>query len=147
MITYILILRFLEVFTGCFPEAQNQNIGNHTWLHNNKYYNLGDFITNKSNLFSFDDDTIYRAAKLLGHNVNKMTPAYFSKLCGTTGFLIFLVKDMLEYAGVLVDRKVNNLRIYKNMQYEEYKEKIYSDKLGDFLEVVNDKAEKAKKLS
>ena len=74
-----------------------------------------------------------------------MTPSYFSKLCGTTGFLIFLIKDMLEYASVLVDKKVNNLRILKNMQYEEYKEKIYSDKLGDFLEVVNDKAEKAKK--
>jgi len=97
-------------------------------------------MTDKLN---FTDENIFLVSKLLGSNVSKMTPAYFSKLCGTSGFLIFLVKDMLEYAGVLLDRKVNNLRIYKNMQYEEYKEKINMDKINDFLEIVHDKAEKS----
>jgi hypothetical protein len=91
-----------------------------------------------SDKFDFSDENIYHTSKLLGSNVNKMTPAYFSKLCGTTGFLIFLVKDMLEYAGVLIDRKVNNLRIFKNLRYEEYKEKIYIDKISDFIEILNE---------
>ncbi len=88
--------------------------------------------------FDFSDENIYNICKMLGNNATKMTPAYFSKLCGTTGFLIFLIKDMLEYSGILIERKVNNLRIYKNLQFEEYKEKINSDKIGDFLEVIRD---------
>jgi len=97
-------------------------------------------MTDKLN---FTDENIFLVSKLLGSNVSKMTPSYLSNLCATTGFLIFYIKDILEYAGVILDRKVNNLRVYKNMQFEEFKEKTNLEKIKYFLEIVHDKVEKS----
>ena len=74
-----------------------------------------------------------------------MNPTYYSKLNATTGFIAFVFRDLLDHAGLLADKKINNLRIYKNLLYEEYKEKIYSDKVNDFLEILKDKEVKSKK--
>lgn len=104
-----------------------------------KPIHIGTFLSNLSNKFDLSDENIYAVSRLLGSEVSKMTPAYFSKLCGTTGFLIFMIKDLLEHCGILIDRKVNNLRILKNLQYEEYKDKIYMDKINDFLEILKPK--------
>ena len=48
---------------------------------------------------------------------NKLTPIYYSKLCPTTGLFVFLVKEALEYIGVLQDKKTQPGRIYKNLKY------------------------------
>jgi len=45
---------------------------------------------------------IYR---LLENNSNKISPNYFSKICGTTGLFVFFVKDFLDYMGLLGDKK------------------------------------------
>jgi len=79
--------------------------------------------------FDFSDENIYCIAQLVGNNVSKMTPGYYSKLCGTTGFLIFLIKDALEHAGIIIDKKTNNSRIYKNLLYSQSKE---TDKMTKF---------------
>jgi hypothetical protein len=50
--------------------------------------------------------------------MHKISPAYFSKVCGTTGLVIFLIKDALEYAGILIQEKKNiPARLYKNYTY------------------------------
>ena len=36
---------------------------------------------------------------------NKLTPVYYSKLCPTTGLFVFVVKNALEYIGILEDKK------------------------------------------
>jgi len=56
---------------------------------------------------------------MVGNNLSKISPAYYSKLCATTGFLIFLIKDALEYAGIIVDKKPNQSRILKNLLYQQ----------------------------
>lgn len=50
---------------------------------------------------------------LLGPNGYKITPNYYSKLCGTTGLLVFFIKDVLEYFGIIIDRKSNAKRVLK----------------------------------
>ena len=52
------------------------------------------------------------------------SPSYYSSKCVTTGLLIFLLKDVLEYAGILKDKKNNPYLVYSTVKYhnEKYKE-------------------------
>ncbi len=55
---------------------------------------------------------------MIGSNINKISPAYFSKICGTTGLILFLLKDVMEYSGItIVDKKTPIQRIYNNYNY------------------------------
>ena len=52
---------------------------------------------------------------MIGNNFFKINPNYYSNICGTTGLLMFYVKDILEYAGVIIDKKV-----YPNKVFNAY---------------------------
>ena len=65
----------------------------------------------------FSDNNIYKLTKLVGNNISKIAPNYFSKLCGTTGLFIFLIKDAFDYSGIIVDKKTSQARLYKNYMY------------------------------
>lgn len=52
-----------------------------------------------------------------GH-IQKITPAYFSKICGTTGLFVFFIKDILDYFGISNDKKT------KPKAYWTYKDLI-----------------------
>ena len=80
----------------------------------------------------FSDENIYKLIKLAGNDVSKITPTYFSKFCGTTGLIIFLIKDAFEYAGIVIDKKTLPKRLFKNYNYA--------------LQVINVKLEKMKKM-
>ena len=41
------------------------------------------------------------------------------KLCGTTGLISFVIKDALEYSGIIEDKKTPPLRIKKNYEYQK----------------------------
>ena len=56
---------------------------------------------------------IYKLYKLLGDNAFKISPNYYSKLCATTGMIIFVIKDVLEYLGLLIDKKSHPKRAEK----------------------------------
>ncbi len=61
------------------------------------------------------------------NDLNKITPAYFSKICGSTGLFIFLVKDAFEYTGLISqDKKTPFGRVYENLNYfvKNDKEKV-----------------------
>jgi hypothetical protein len=53
-------------------------------------------------------------------------------MCGTTGLFIFLIKDALEYAGILIDKKTAAGRLYKNYMFN--------------FDVLQTKIEKLKKI-
>ncbi len=82
--------------------------------------------------FDFSDENIYIISKIVGNNTSKMSPSYFSKICATTGFLTFLIKDALEYAGVIIEKKTDPSRVYKNMIYQQGKEKELLEKFKSF---------------
>lgn len=77
----------------------------------------GAMIHSKIKDIVFTDENIYKLVKLVGNDVSKITPGYFSKICGTTGLIIFLVKDAFEYAGIIVEKKTLPARLYKNCMY------------------------------
>jgi hypothetical protein len=65
----------------------------------------------------FSNENVFKLTKLLGNNGPKITPVYFSKICGTSGLIIFLIKDALDYAGILIDKKTSQARLHKNYTY------------------------------
>ncbi len=79
--------------------------------------NILDMIPN----LNFSNENLFKMHKLLGNNSHKITPTHFSKLCGTTGLFLFLLKDAFEYSGILADSK-------KTPPYNAYKfENYYSE--------------------
>ena len=91
---------------------------------------LGDFILNLSKNFSFDDNNINKMRNLIHKNKAKISRTYYSKICGTTASIVFILKDALEYSGILINEKKTPVkRIYDNLIKE--KEKI--NKLNDIL--------------
>ena len=113
------------------------------WAESCKYFagatdgKIGPFIAEVLKAFDFSDDNIYAITQMVGSNTSKISPAYYSKLCGTSGFLIFLIKDSLEYAGIIVDKKPNQSRILKNLKFQQDKEKEKLEKLKGSMEKLN----------
>ena len=66
----------------------------------NKY---GDFFKNMVNEFEFSEENIFQIKKIIKGNEEKLKPKNYSQICATTGLIIFLVKDILEYLGLNVN--------------------------------------------
>jgi hypothetical protein len=98
------------------------------------YNFLGNFYTESTKRFDFSDANIAKLNKMAEKHLAKISPSYFSKICGTTGLLIFLVKDALEYAGVIIDPKRSlPARILKNLTYPLENLRRIKRKYIDFL--------------
>jgi len=94
---------------------------------------IGTFIVEKSKNFDFSHKSICLMNRLLVGIKPKIVPTTFTKISGTTGLLFFLIKDSLEYCGVLInEKKTPASRIYDNLIH--YKNLIVSlDNYIDFL--------------
>ena len=51
--------------------------------------------------FDFSYKNIYEIKKLINGQEDKIKPSFYSRICGTTGLFVFLIKDILEYIGIL----------------------------------------------
>ena len=90
---------------------------------------IGDFILNKIEKYNCDNKIVYYIEKLMKGKKDNFSPSYYSKICGSTGLLIFLIKELLEYIGVIISEKKTQLsRIYQNMVFF----KSIIDKLSEF---------------
>ena len=103
------------------------------YLNNNGKNKIGSFIFEKSKSFDFSHKNIYTLNKLLVGIKPKLNPGSFSKISGTTGLLIFIVRDALEFAGVLITNKTPKSRIYDNLMY--YKNLI--EPLTNFIDFLS----------
>ena len=93
------------------------------YLNNKSEGKIGSFILEKFKNVTFDKRKIVLINKFLVGMKKKINPNYFPKICGTTGLLIFLIKDALEYCGVIInDKKTQPARILDNLMY--YKNSI-----------------------
>ena len=79
---------------------------------------VGTFIIESAKNLDFDDHTVYKINKLITQKKAKIVPAVYSKICSTTGLLVFFIKDSLEYCGIIVsDKKTPPIRIVNNLVY------------------------------
>ena len=100
------------------------------YLNTNGGNKIGSFILEKSKSFDFSKNSIYLINKLLVGIKPNFTTAHFSKVNGTTGLLMFIIRDALEYAGIIVTKRTPKSRIYNNLVY--YKNLI--ENLNNFID-------------
>lgn len=93
----------------------------------------GTFFINSIQQFDFSPENLYKVKRIIESKANEIKPTNYSKICGTTGLVIFLIKDALEYCGIIQNDKKNIPSIvYKNLEYlEKIEQKV--DKYIDML--------------
>ena len=92
------------------------------YINENSEGKIGTFILKKFNDITFEHKKIVLINRLLFGMKNNFNANYFSKICGNTGLLIFIIRDALEYCGVIINEKktqpsriLDNLLYYKNL--------------------------------
>ena len=105
---------------------------------NNSNGKIGDFFKDSVDNFDFNERNIYEAKILVNGKEDKLKPAYFTKICATTGLMIFLIKDTLEYCGVLLSLKKNVpslcLRYLEYIADKQSKMKNYIENIREWRE-------------
>ena len=74
---------------------------------------------------------MYLIIHIIGDNLTKIFPGYFSTICGTTGLFAFVIKDVLDYFGLSTDKEI------QKKSYWTYKKMII---------VIEDKIQRIKNL-
>ena len=102
-------------------------------MNNNGKDEIGSFILAKSKEFDFSHKNIFLMNKLLVGMKEKFKPQLFSKISGATALLFYILRDALEFCGVLVTEKTQKIRIYDNLIF--YKNII--DNLERFIDFLS----------
>ena len=101
---------------------------------------IGDFFKEASENFDYSPKNLYEVKKIIFGNEEKIKPIYFTKICPTTGFVTFLIKDTLEYCGLTISLKKNVPSICLN--YLEYI-KDMQDKIQKLIDDIDEWSNKA----
>ena len=83
--------------------------------------------------FDFSEENIYIISKLCENKEKKISPSFFSKICGTTGLVIFLIRDALEYTGIIIDKKTLPSRLQKLYKYGLEKKQYLLEKFKSLI--------------
>ena len=78
---------------------------------------LSQFCNESVNKFIFDNKNILKVKEMAVDISEKLKPKYWSKICPTTGFFAFIIKDIVEYTGIIEDKKTQPSRIKANYIY------------------------------
>lgn len=114
ILVYRIFFQLLKV--NCFGKIKDDKL---FWTKASDYIlknnngKTGDFFRSSINNFDFSYKNIYEIKKLINGQENKIKPSFYSKICGTTGLFVFLIKDILEYIGILqnYDRNVPSIML------------------------------------
>ena len=104
---------------------------------NNNNGKTGEFFKESIDSFDFSIKNIYKIKKIVSGNEDRIKPTVFSKICQTTGLVIFLIKDSLEYIGILTNPKKNIPSLL--LKYLEY--------IGDIQNKIENYINNLKKLN
>ena len=98
----------------------------------NKTDTLSKFFIDSSSKFQLDNVNLNKVRKLAINQLDKINPSYYGKICGTTGLVVFLIKEILIYVGIIEDKKTSPAKIKENLIYQK---KVF-DKLTEYYELV-----------
>ena len=96
----------------------------------------GTLLKEYINKFNFTSKNIYKLKKLIYGKEDQLKPLLYEDICKTTGLVIFIIKDSLEYCGLLKNEQKNEPNIIIN--YLEFlkknldRAKEYIDMLKEF---------------
>lgn len=61
----------------------------------------GTYIREYISEFDYTEKNIYKLKKLINGNEDKLNPLIYQKICKTTECLFYIIKDALEYCGII----------------------------------------------
>ena len=105
------------------------------FLKDNDVKDIKDFFKNAVDNFEFTAKNIFEVKKIINGKEDQLKPASFSKICPTTGLIVFLIKDTLEYCGIILSLKKNIPSIC--LKYLEYIKEM-QDKLKNYIENIRE---------
>ena len=114
-----MVYRLIFYLSDKIDYAKTENV-NEFWSKCCNYFTtlpngqIGKAILDLIPNLNFSNENVFRMSRIVVNSLHKITPTYFSKMCGTTGLFLFLLKDAFEYCGILNDAK-------KTPQYNAYK--------------------------
>ena len=92
---------------------------------------IGYFIKDNISEFDFTNENIYKLKKLTKGCEEKLKPTNYEKICETTTLFTFIIKDALEYCGIIYNKEKNNPGI--TISYLEF----IREKLNDIKEYID----------
>ena len=135
IVIYRLLFRLLNQHEICQIEDDSE-----FWIKVCDFFNekgidkLGTFLVDSTKAFNFEDHNVYLINKLIINKKAKMFPSYYSKICSSTGLIMFLIKDVLEYCGIIFsEKKTPHNRVVNTLLYE----KKLLEKVSHLKEVVD----------
>jgi hypothetical protein len=105
------------------------------YINKNSNGRIGDFIINKGKEFDFTAENLYKIKKLVSGNEEKMKNKYYSERDGGTGLFVFLIKDALEYCGLIENKNKSCPKIMLN--YYEHVQNLNNKILNYINELKN----------
>ena len=103
-----------------------EKMGEFMYYHINENNKIGDIFKNMVKEFQFNKENIYKIKSIIKGKEEKLKPLNYSQICKTTGLVIFLVKDILEYLGLnsKENRKIPIIKLMNLEFFEEVKTKL-----------------------
>ena len=135
VVVYRILFLLLNEKTICSIEDDSE-----FWIKVCDFFNekgidkIGTFLVDSTKSFNFEDHNVYLINKLIINRKAKMLPSYYSKICSTTGLIMFLIKDVLEYCGIIFsEKKTPHNRVVNTLLYE----KKLLEKISHLKEIVD----------
>ena len=92
---------------------------------------VGTFIKEYISEFDFTKKNIYKLKKLSNGKEDKLKPVIYENFCKTTGLVIFVIKEALEYCGIIFNEKKLMPNVF--ISYLEY----IKENLNECKEYIN----------
>ena len=136
ILVYKIFFQFLK--NDIVNIKNNNNFWNETcdYINNNSNGRIGDFIIEKGKEFDFSAENLYKIKQLLNGNEEKMKNKYYSERDGGTGLFVFLIKDALEFSGLIENEKKSCPKIMLN--YYDYVQNL-NDKIVKYINKLKEK--------
>ena len=94
----------------------------------------GTFLKEYISEFDFTSKNIYKLKQLINGNEDKIKPLIYENICKTTGLIIFIIKDSLEYCGIIKNEKKMMPSIM--LDYLRYLQKVIN-RAKDYINKLN----------
>ena len=105
----------------------------------NRKGKFGDHIKEMAQLIDFSDENLSVVNDMYQQCADKFNPKYYSNLCQTTGYFSMLIKEILEYCGIIEEKKTCVPMKYKFFDYELKLYKKREEKLSKMSEMAHKK--------
>lgn len=83
-----------------------------------------------SSSLDVSENNIYFIFRICLPLIDILNPLYFSEKCSTTSLFLFIIKDPLEYVGILPDRRTQPGIMHKYATYNIMKDNELIEKLA-----------------